>query len=294
MSQISKEEFKQLITEYKVGFLSIKNKNGEVVELTKNISIYFNDKDFNDAKNGQTIEHGYTVNCNNQTINFEDFEKLYEFLEFDNLDKINLVNINYSFNNIQDFLDDKEFNDLDMQGILDKYEDADSFELVCPFIKDFCDKYELNFTYNDVENAFDELEKTQKERLRGLYETQCKGLKMFSEKSFETVYNEVKEDALNMIERAEKKGELFFACDNVYKRKTKYYKPEGFFWHAYHDFQWVYDCKKDIEKFKTNPIEQPCFMKCDLSDFEILKPHLISKTLSYSCHCTTTSALYNS
>ena len=101
--------------------------------------------------------------------------------------------------------------------------------------------------------------------------------------------NEIKEESFLLLEKAENKGRMLFLCDNVYKRKTKYHTPENFFWHAYHSVQQLFDCKKHVEQFKTNSLNKLSAFKCDLSDFEILKPFLISKRLSYSWHCTETS-----
>ena len=68
--------------------------------------------DLSDERNGQLIDKGYQVIINEETIDFESFEQLLEFLKLEDQQSIALLSINNQFNSIQEYLEDKAFNNL--------------------------------------------------------------------------------------------------------------------------------------------------------------------------------------
>lgn len=289
MSRISKEEFEELLNVEKVSILKIRLDNKDI-EINRNISIYFNFDNLSDGQNGQTIDRGYSVNCNGETKDIDDYEKLCDFLDIgiDHKD-MELISINDRFDSIKDYLEDKEFSNLDMRGILNKYRgQADSFELVTPY------NDKLTFigvsadSKDNASEAVEGIESATISRLKQYYEKYYDRIHRVTNKNFDELIIDIKDEIEGALAKGKKNGKLVFMCDMVYKGKTKYSEPQEFFWHTYHDLQFMCECKENIERAKA---ERELVEKSIVKDLHELKPHLISARLSYSWHCTTSSQL---
>lgn len=290
MSKISKEEFEKLLNVEKVSILKIRLDDKDI-EINRNISIYFNFDNLSDGQNGQIIDRGYSVNCNGETKDVDDYEKLCDLLNVTGLGhkNIELISINDRFDSIKDYLEDKEFNNLDMKGILDKYAgQADSFELVTPYNEKLTFIGVSADSKDNASEAVKGMENATISRLKQYYEKYCDKISKVTDKSFDELITDIKKEIESAIAKGKKLGRPVFMCDMVYKGKTKYSEPQEFFWHTYHDIQFMYECKENIERAKA---ERELVEKSIVEDLYLLKPHLISARLSYSWHCTTTSQL---
>lgn len=289
MSKISKEEFEKLLNVEKVSILKIRLDDKDI-EINRNISIYFNFDNLSDGQNGQTIDRGYSINCNGETKDVDDYEKLCEILDVSVDHKnIELIRINDRFDSIKDYLEDKEFNNLDMKGILNKYVGtADSFELVTPYNEKLTFIGVSADSKDNASEAVDGMENATISRLKQYYDKYYDKISKVTDKSFDELIIDIKKEIKSAIAKGKKQGRPVFMCDRVYKGKTKYSEPQEFFWHTYHDIQFMYECKENIERAKA---ERELVEKSIVEDLYLLKPHLISARLSYSWHCTTTSQL---
>lgn len=290
MNIINLSEILFLLEEKKVESIFIKINDETNVEINRKLSIYFNFDDLNDKKNGQMLDRGFQINYDGKTVDCENLDQLFKFLDLDNQKSIELININNQFESINKYIEDKEFKDLDMQGIIKKYENlADSFVLVVPY-DDRLILEDINLNEEYGAKTVKDLEEHIIKRLKSLYEKQYEDIKRTTSKSFETLINEIKEEIFLDMKRAEKNNNMVFLCDKVYDEKTKYYMPKEFFWHVYQDLQFLFMCQKDMER-KILLREKSPENNLDIEDLKLLKPYLISVALSYSWHCTTTSQL---
>ncbi len=290
MSRISKEEFEKLLNVEKVSILKIKLGDKDI-EINRNISIYFDFDNLSDMQNGQTIDRGYSVNCNGETTDVDDFEKICDLLDMQNVDneKMELISINNRFDSVNDYLEDKEFNNLDMKGILNKYAGkADSFELVTPY------NDKLTFigvsadSRDNASEAVEGIENATISRLKQYYDKYYDKIIKVTDKGFDEIITDIKKEIESAIAKGKKQCKPVFMCDRVYKGKTKYSEPYEFFWHTYHDIQFMFECRDNIERAKA---ERELVENSIIEDLRLLQPHLISARLSYSWHCTTTSQL---
>ena len=283
-------DLKFLLEDEKVSALVIKNKEKRI-DIIRKISIYMNFDDLSDERNGQLIDKGYQVNINEETIDFESFEQLLEFLKLEDQQLIALLSINNQFNSIQEYLEDKAFNNLDMQGIISKYEkEADSFVLVAPYEEELLDEMYVEFGDDSKSETINDLENKIITKLKGYYDIYLDDIKKTTNKSFETIIDDIKQEIRKALMQAERDNVLMFLCDKVHVGKTLYQEPQQFFWHAYHDLQFLIECESNIDLVENNQFEY-LEKNTIINDLRTLKPWLISFNTSYSWHCTTTNRL---
>lgn len=282
--KISKEKLKYLLDEENVSLMSIRTDRD--VKIEGKMSIYFNFDDLGDKRNGTRLKEGFIVTYDNKSYEPKDFEELSHLLCLDEQKEIELVSINNRFKTIDAYLENKEFNNLNMQGILDRYGEADAFELVSPYNKNFeFLGVKADENIGGIDDAVSGLRKSLLSELKDRFNKYQDKIKESTTKDFDAIID----DITNEILKAKKKRKgIVFLCDKVYEGKTKYVNPVEFFWHAYHSVTLIIECQENAKKQLEQKVE---IEESVLSDLKYLQPHMISAKLSYSWHCTTSSAL---
>ncbi len=282
--KISKEKLKYLLDEENVLLMMIRTDKD--IKIEGNMSIYFNVDDLGDKKNGSLIKRGYVVTFDKKIYEPVDFDEMTQLLHLDEQKEIELISINNRFKTIDGYLENKKFNSLSMQGILDRYVKADAFELVSPYNKNFeFLGVKADEKIGGIEDAVSGLRKHLLSELKDRFNKYQDKIKESTTKDFDAIIDDIG----NEILKAKKKHkEIVFLCDQVYEGKTKYVNPTEFFWHAYHSMTLIIECQENAKKQLE---EKAKIEERVLKDLEYLQPHIIFAKLSYSWHCTTSSAL---
>lgn len=199
---------------------------------------------------------------------------------------------------------------LDINGIIDRYwGKADEFELVSPFDRRYYDKeaYEKKYPYGkyklaktDAEYALRILEEKNKKYLRKVYENGLSDKQKAKFPPFETLYEDIKSECIAISEMNNagdnRADEYIFACDLVYDGKTKYTKPHDVFWHFYAGLGGLCgdtdNAHTVVNNLMSNPYKRSVDYPLHKPPYDILLPHLIAATPTFTWHCTTSGGLY--
>ena len=302
MEKITQDQLHILLEEIETNVL-VQGKNGKRIFISRSYMQYFNFKDLKDHKNG-TVTFDYNVEYNETKRKCKNFTTLMNFLKrvgASQKDGISVIKINGKYKSFKSFMDEYEraqaFKSLDMQGLIKKYESlADFFEIVTPF-----SPYETYTNENpngifrlseeDAQRAIKLLEEKEKEFLLSLY---SKLTKVQKEQlpDFSVLCENIKAEILaHMCKNKKETDESPFLCDNVHNGKTQYAKPYKFFWHMYHNLQFLIECVQSVEAMKLNSKERPLDLELNGEKNSVLKPYLISVTPTFTWHCTTQNLL---
>lgn len=227
---------------------------------------------------------GFTVKVNGNEEKAEDFAALTAMLSDTGAEEggYNLKNINGNYDTVEELDAKQAFDSISMAGLLEKYADADRFQLVIPL-------YDYGFDEEQAKTAYETVYEQQKRWCKTEYdnfsETQKEKLP-----DFETLYSAIEEEcreyrSKNAATIATHDGEGFF-CDEFTRGRTKFTTPAGL-WHFYHAVDFVEACAYRIERSQNNGADD---YDGKLDDYTALKRALIKTEVTYSWHCTTSGS----
>lgn len=257
-------------------FVKLKSSNGKDCSVCPKMFINF------DEGSGNIEFSGYNAELNGKETEFDNFSLLVEFLVDNKIienGRVSLYLINDNFVTVKEYEEDKEFNNLDMKGLLEKYSTANEFEVVVPYDCDYLSK-------NNAEIAVNGLEEQTLKSLKATYDSLSK-----KEKGLIPEFNLFISEVTLEIER-ELGGEQknLFMCDRVAKGQTKFSDPLKFVWRAYLELEELQKRKIEVSKMPSDNLGN---IDGELeSVFKDIKDLFISITPTYSWHSTTTSVLY--
>lgn len=268
-------------------FLKLNSENNKKCAVSPKMFINF------DETGGNMEYSGYNVEFQGREFEFNNFSSLIEFLTDKKVitsGKVSLILINDNFAKLSLYEEDKEFNNLDMKGLLEKYSIANEFEVVVPY----GDGYTASAPYGtvklskkDAEIAIDGLEKQTIKSLKITYDKLNKKEKELIPE-FEVFIESVKTEIETLLGGREVN---LFMCDKVKKGQTKYSEPIQFVWRAYLEIEELLKRKIEVVKMQDNPDSRS--LTCELDGvFSDIKDLFISVTPTYSWHITTTSMLH--
>ena len=268
-------------------YLDVVSENNKKCSIAPKMFINF------DSAGGNMEYSGYTLEFENKEFDFDDFCSLTEFLKdkkIINDGKISLKLINDKFSKLSLYEEDKEFNNLDMKGLLEKYSTASEFEVVVPYGHGYTASSPygtVKLSKKDAEIAIDGLQKQTIKSLKATYDNLSKKDKSLIPE-FEVFINDVIVEIETLLDG--RRIDLFM-CDKVSKGQTKYSEPIKFVWRAYLELEEL--SKRKIEVVKMQDIPESRSLTCELDGvFSDIKECFISATPTYSWHSTTTSMLY--
>ena len=293
MQVISLERLNWLLEEAHCS-VKLRSKDGTECDVSQSISIYFNENDIEDPKNGQVSYVGYDVYINEKNKSYKSYKTLIKALtalQMIDGESVSLLSINDNFDTVEDYVSDVEFNNLDMKGLIEKYATADSFELVLPYGNNYSMQNPLGTVALKEEHGKESIKILENEFMQkiasayaNLSEEQKQSLPKYDE-----LIKDITEEINAQIKKA--KGKMVFMCDRVSQGKTKYAQPIEFFWHAYFNLQFIIDRKAEVIKMQDLPDKIPLDLELDDKNNKPLKDNLISITPTFVTHCTTSGAL---
>ena len=259
----------------------LRSETGAEYEISGNVVI--------DVTECKFYSKGYTVAIlDRKNKKCRSYEMLIKFLKKEKVlteDSVTLVSINDRFSSLREYEEELVFDALNMRGLIEKYENiADSFVLVgganetCPI------------SPSEAEKILSVTEQEFLERNKKAYQNLSDEVRAVLP-DFKTLCAEIKAE-VNAAFDAKKGDEPLFMCDQVADGKTRYHEPMDFFWHMYHNTEFLSERQRELEKRISNAAAP---LPSELADerFCALKPFLISYAPAYSWHCTTTSCLCN-
>lgn len=227
---------------------------------------------------------GFTVKVNGKEGKAEDFAALTAMLSDTGAeeDVYELKNINGNYDTVEQLDAKQDFDRISMAGLLEKYADADRFQLVIPLYDYGLDEAQAKTAYETVSEQqkrwckieYDGFSETQKEKLP----------------DFETLYSAIEEEcrqyrSKNAATVAAHDGGAFF-CDEFIRGRTLFTEPKGL-WHFYNAVDFVEACAHRIERALSKGADG---YDGKLDDYPALKRALIKTEVTYSWHCTTSGS----
>ena len=265
--------------------LTVRN-DGVVAEISHEYSLFFDES----VPSAQLKATGYQVkvtDANGKTLLSKKYkqpktvvEKLLAYGLIDG-DKVSVSLINDRFTSFEQMRKSREFDALDMQGLLDKYAYCDEFSLsyYAPSVALSPEQVDLAVT-----SAYERLVKDYD----NLYEKYAQDLSVKADELFALLYDEC-------VKYAEKvpSNEVFgrsFICDRV-GEGTRFSEPRQFFWHAYHQIGCYLDFVAGVKMHQSE--DKPngyIFSVLNGEEYSAIKPHLTRHQIADHNHCTTTNA----
>ena len=283
MIVLSKEELQNFLDTEEVTFTFGNGENR--IDISPALSITFGKND------SVEIKHvGYEIiRYENDEIVFQEsldaFEKALEYLsDFISPDgKITADKIG-GFETIDEFYDEKKFNNATMGELLEKYSDCDEFSLT---------GYTSEKITSEKANEIAERErKIAEEECKRLYDKENEG----GLPPFETLLKDVREECAEFTVKKRKRfpekkyGKYIasFICDFVMDEKTKYY-GQDFLWHFYSVLGRECDNIAYInDRVLSGSADDDVFAE---SDCEFLRDKVLRVETGFENHCTQTSEL---
>ncbi len=190
----------------------------------------------------------------------------------------------------EQFMHMADFNDYNMEQLLEKYADCDEFSLTCDYNvadeKSPHGKYRLDRKTGD--NAYRLIEFEQHDMCKALYayapEEEKKSLPPF-DKLYADITAEVKELYSLVKERP------LFTGDMYSEGKMKYKGESALLHHMYHSAGFLQDCKGDLAAQYKNTLTRPADAEFDKEEFAPLKPYIGRVLVTYCWHCTVSDKL---
>ncbi len=253
------------------------------VKLTLNLNEkeYILERDINyiielnvDSAQTKTELGKYRLTLDDQTVFLTKvFNKLLKKLNDYKIIKINC------FDSVEEYLEDLAFQSADMQYLLDKYSDCDSFSL-CALVVD------NSITQEEATRSLLENQALNKTKLQELYNT----YKDQISEDFETIYREVLAECKEFQKtvKAKNSDEFYhcsFICDQV-GQTTKYFTPTEFFWHLYLTLGMELDQNEELDKLLSSD-KTSSISLLTTPEYAELKPYLIEFKYTFQTHCTT-------
>lgn len=227
---------------------------------------------------------GYTVNINGKENKIADFNALTVLMSDMGAEEggYNLQNINGSYNTVDELDAKQAFDNISMAGLLEKYADADRFQLVIPI-------YNYDFDEAQAKTAYDEVAAQQKQWCKQEYDN-------FSENEkeelpdFATLYAMIEKEcreyrSKNPATIATHNGEAFF-CDEFARGRSHFTAPVGL-WHFYHAVDFIEACAYRITKAQNDGVDES---DDKLDNHPALKNALINTEVTFTWHCTTSGS----
>lgn len=227
---------------------------------------------------------GFTVKTDGKKKKIADFTALTAMLSDRGAEEggYNLKNINGNYNTVEELDAKQAFDSISMAGLLEKYADADRFQLVIPL-------YDYGFDETQAETAYKKVAEQQKRWCKAEYDGFSEAQK---EKlpDFETLYSVIEEEcreyrSKNTATIAAHNGEGFF-CDEFTRGRTRFTAPAGL-WHFYHAVDFVEACAYRIDRAQNDGADET---DGKLDNYPALKRALISTEVTFSWHCTTSGS----
>ncbi len=209
----------------------------------------------------------------------KDYDEMRAFLEANDL-QITAIDGHTS---LEKYLAHKAFQEMDMQGLLEKYKDCDSFAL--------CGYYgERYLPDEECERVCEEMSADNYAYLFAQYE---KYKEEYDLPPFERLYEDIFQECERYLAKKVKRNKFYsvsMICDEV-GRKTKYSEPMELFWHFYHLMGFDFDNVMSVAPLQLCEDKTPPTAILDEPEYIALRPHLLSCTPTFKTHCTTSGSL---
>lgn len=243
-------------------------------KITKDISIIFDEKNFQ----GFTEKIGF---CFNNKHYKTDKGFLKALKNTGVTDTVNVIKIN-DFSTLKEYEENIEFQNADMQYLLNKYRDCNYFVLCAYYGENKLDK-------TQAEYAMESLIKDDRNYTLKVYD---KLKEQYNLKDYEILYNEIKKECENFGKKNRdkylKKYGFFqnsFICDHVGK-DTKYSEPTALFWHFYHMLGNEVDVREQLNKLTELKQDFRITDILDKEEYKPLKKYLVDVNITFTTHCT--------
>ncbi len=198
-----------------------------------------------------------------------------EMLAFLNANDFELESMN-GFDSLQAFQEDKEFQQMEMKALLEKYGDCDTFSLCALYGESYLSKQE-------GERAYLEMVEENRAYLEELYSH----FQEYGLEDFETLYKNIAAECQAYKQKHETKKN--FCCSFISDKVgdgTKYGEPTEFFWHFYHALGMDLDNLREVERLEKLPENFSPTDVLNEKEYLALKPYLLRCHISFKTHCT--------
>ncbi|MDE7076355.1 MAG: hypothetical protein K2O62_03425 [Clostridia bacterium] len=175
-----------------------------------------------------------------------------------------------------------ESDEMTMAELLEKYPQADEFEMVIPFFDDAITDEQAQIIYGDIADV-------KRNDSRQLYE-RIPEEQRDKLPDFDTLYALITEECIRFRKENAKKIEendgFASFCDEFNRGNTKFTSP-GHLWHIYNNVDFMQTCIFKSQRLKGKPSHP---LGCEIENNAVLKDALIFIKVTYTWHCTTSSA----
>lgn len=195
-----------------------------------------------------------------------------------------LDNIGERFNTIAELKEKIAFDNISIEGLLEKYADADRFSLCSAYGDVHIGEEQAAAALKEINGV---MKKTAEEQYLLISAEERKSLPPF-DRLYEEIYDECtayRKKRAKLIKKYD--GEAFF-CDVFGTNKSKYKSPQQL-WHIYHAVDFTQTCAYTLDKLKANKVVAPTDRQLD--GLPALKEALISAKPAFCWHCTVSGQL---
>lgn len=271
------------------------------LDIGQNIEYYF---EMDGAPNVKTVFKGYQITTYQgkypEEISFENIGELLNYLnenDYIKNDLIKIVSFGDSFPTYSKYLEKKNFDEIGMKALLEKYLPyADRFSLTCPYNDGYSLKkpygiYNLSEeiaakaikklqerTYADLKKSYENISADEKNNLPGF------------EELYADIEKEIKEYRIKKKKAIEKNGGFSFACDLFSKGETKYKQPQQL-WHFYHNIDFICYARWICGKMSENKESADLCRELNDDLYKGLKGSLLETEVTFVWHCTISGML---
>ncbi len=254
-------------------------REGKEYELSCQMYLTFDEENLEDSRNGQITYGAYQLVLDGEEIlETEDFSEVYAFFQ---TQRLPVVKINERFSSMEEFYENQAFNEADMQTLLEKYADCDSFSLSAYV-------YDEAFALTPAEKEeILQAERREFERLAAeLYE---RVPSEYALPPLEEVLADIWEECLQYERKKVKRGKKnFYACSMICDevgKSTRYAEPAELFWHLYHESGRLLDCEREVNNAPVRVLPRGA-EELEGKEYAPLQPFLLRVELTYTTHCT--------
>jgi len=276
MEKIDKTVFEEILVKNCLD-LTLQNVAGEKISVEQILSLVVEDGNYEFKRTGYTVK-------GDREGKVESLDELYSLLN-----KIGagdgefiLDNINGQFASVTEMRDKIAFDKISMDGLLERYKEADSFSLTT-------DYGDVHIDERIAQTALKELSEEQYKLAESQYllipEGERKSLPAF-DKLFKEISDTCNAHRKKHKKRIKETGGNSFFCDEHYKGKYKNYLQV---WHIYSAVDFIQACDYDLNRLKG--LKEVAPIDRQLKNLPVLKEALISAKPTYVTHCTISGSL---
>lgn len=234
---------------------------------------------------GELTQRGFTVTLDEKEQKADDFGELLKILSAAGAgeEEFNVSELANGLKSVEEYDELRDFDDISMERLLERYHNADEFEMVLPFDG-------TSLTDEQAAVAFSEAEQWSRKMCRNVYDGMPEEERA-ALPDFETLLNEItsecEEFRKNNAEKIEQTDGLAFFVDEFANGRARYKEPMSL-WHIYSTVDHLFENAYTLDKFKrVSEIAQDF----ELDDIPELKAALIGVKETFSWHCTTSGRL---